>query len=195
MPEQDLASCFIDYDGDHNLSSSSGDCFAIEYPDNASSAAEISTSATTLHGYYYPEGSGVVNKWFTEEARTSANYSTLAYDFRQFDGGTSGGVGDRKKIYVDCEICGRRCRDRNDLIKHNYIHTGEKPFHCSWCDYESRQSSNLITHVRKKHAQHYDQFMESRRTRTRRLVSGGHSLHCPDLPAGAQPATDPLTLP
>ena len=50
-----------------------------------------------------------------------------------------------------CEVCARVFKKRHDLIKHRYIHTGEKPFACHLCDYRSTQSSNLNSHIRKSH--------------------------------------------
>jgi len=50
-----------------------------------------------------------------------------------------------------CEVCARVFKKRHDLIKHRYIHTGEKPYACHLCDYRSTQSSNLNSHIRKSH--------------------------------------------
>jgi len=50
-----------------------------------------------------------------------------------------------------CEVCARLFKKRHDLIKHRYIHTGEKPYACHLCDYRSTQSSNLNSHIRKSH--------------------------------------------
>ena len=50
-----------------------------------------------------------------------------------------------------CSICGYVARDKSNLRKHFYTHTGEKPFQCQWCNYKTTQSSNLHTHTRRHH--------------------------------------------
>ena len=48
-----------------------------------------------------------------------------------------------------CPICLKMV---SVLDRHIRIHSGEKPFACHLCDYRSNQSSNLNSHIRKKHA-------------------------------------------
>ena len=47
-----------------------------------------------------------------------------------------------------CPICFKMV---SKLDRHLRIHYDEKPYACHMCDYRSNQSSNLNTHIRKKH--------------------------------------------
>ena len=57
----------------------------------------------------------------------------------------------RQSFHHVCSVCGHKARDKTDLRKHYYIHTGEKPYHCPHCPYQARQSSSLYSHIKKKH--------------------------------------------
>ncbi|KAA0186564.1 hypothetical protein HAZT_HAZT004249 [Hyalella azteca] len=50
-----------------------------------------------------------------------------------------------------CFMCGYVARDKTNLRKHLYTHTGEKPYACRFCHYKTTQSSNLHTHMRRHH--------------------------------------------
>ncbi|XP_018024876.1 broad-complex core protein isoforms 1/2/3/4/5 isoform X14 [Hyalella azteca] len=46
-----------------------------------------------------------------------------------------------------CSVCGKVCVYESDLRKHMRVHTGEKPFACSFCSYRTGDSSNLSQHL------------------------------------------------
>lgn len=50
-----------------------------------------------------------------------------------------------------CDVCGRWFQNGVHLARHCLIHTGEKPFKCQHCAYESNQKSALNRHFRSVH--------------------------------------------
>ena len=45
-----------------------------------------------------------------------------------------------------CGFCGRICYSRSDMVKHQRIHTGEKPYKCEKCGKSYRTTSHLNRH-------------------------------------------------
>ena len=47
-----------------------------------------------------------------------------------------------------CPFCNHRMKDKNDMIRHIRIHTGDKPYKCTNvdCSYRSAQNSDLKKH-------------------------------------------------
>ena len=50
-----------------------------------------------------------------------------------------------------CVVCNKSFVTKGDYRRHYRIHTGEKPFACSYCPYRANQSPNLGRHVKRRH--------------------------------------------
>ena len=53
---------------------------------------------------------------------------------------------DTKRLFFECEICGRVTTDYANLNKHCRLHTGDKRFKCCVCGKAFTDSSNRNTH-------------------------------------------------
>lgn len=51
-----------------------------------------------------------------------------------------------------CPVCGKEFPSKAKFRTHYMIHTGEKPFACSFCDYKAIQASDVRKHIRYKHS-------------------------------------------
>ncbi|XP_068237700.1 protein tramtrack, alpha isoform-like isoform X21 [Palaemon carinicauda] len=50
-----------------------------------------------------------------------------------------------------CHICNKKFNFPSLLSRHLRVHTGERPFHCPYCNHSANQKSNLIIHIRSSH--------------------------------------------
>ena len=55
------------------------------------------------------------------------------------------------KYHCDWENCDKVLKSLRNLKQHKRIHTGEKPFQCSLCDYSCSQKASLNWHFKSKH--------------------------------------------
>ena len=62
--------------------------------------------------------------------------------------------------WLVCEQCGYRNRYKSQMRIHKYTHTGEKPFACSFCSFQTAQSNNLYKHIRRHHPERADTVMQ-----------------------------------
>ena len=51
---------------------------------------------------------------------------------------------------VECLICHKTFRIKQNLIEHSYIHTKSKPYFCYLCGDRFRHKSTLLNHTRNK---------------------------------------------
>ncbi|XP_064092916.1 protein tramtrack, beta isoform-like isoform X5 [Macrobrachium nipponense] len=52
------------------------------------------------------------------------------------------------KEKYQCLMCSYSTGKRKDMMKHNAVHTGERPYHCPFCPAKFSQNSSMIRHTR-----------------------------------------------
>ena len=62
-----------------------------------------------------------------------------------------GGYLSSSSASLNCEVCGKQFSRRFTLNRHMMIHTDEKPFQCSRCNYKTRYKQDLLKHIAMKH--------------------------------------------
>ena len=50
-----------------------------------------------------------------------------------------------------CPYCSKIMKTRKEMARHIMIHTGEKPFSCTFCNFRTNRKSTLKEHVKRRH--------------------------------------------
>ena len=50
-----------------------------------------------------------------------------------------------------CPFCSKIQRKRAEMIRHIRVHTGEKPFICVTCGFQTNQNGILQKHIKRSH--------------------------------------------
>ena len=65
-----------------------------------------------------------------------------------------------------CDECGRKLKQKKDLLEHKRAHSGEKPYACQYCPYRGTSSSLLYHHKKQRHKVEYvEEKMEKERAK------------------------------
>ena len=51
-----------------------------------------------------------------------------------------------------CPYCSKVMRNRVMVVRHIRVHTGEKPYTCSMCNYQTKQKSSITVHFNRVHS-------------------------------------------
>lgn len=98
---------------------------------------DTSMMPNTREGVYEPQippCSSVLNS-----CQLSSSYS---------DGGSQ--LTRRHRMY-QCPVCNKVLHHKNDFRKHYMVHTGEKPYACTICEYKTSRKADLRYHLVRKH--------------------------------------------
>lgn len=57
-----------------------------------------------------------------------------------------------------CFVCDYHAYSKHDMLRHIRIHTGEKPYNCTWCPYKSKYPGDLRKHEKKYHIIWHENF-------------------------------------
>ncbi|XP_037303615.1 zinc finger protein 79 isoform X2 [Manduca sexta] len=82
--------------------------------------------------------------------RTFAHKRSIAVHHQRVHLGVKLALGKdaRGKVFVVCEICGKKCISKASLVDHQRIHSGEKPFQCPECPKKFSVCQRLQIHLR-----------------------------------------------
>lgn len=88
------------------------------------------------------------------------------------------------RTYYHCDQCGKNLHSPYTYIKHNRIHTGERPHVCDLCGKQFRVSQGLVRHLRETHAgiKNYPCDICGRMFSTKRNVEEHRRIHTNERP-------------
>ncbi|XP_023236351.1 zinc finger protein 729-like isoform X2 [Centruroides sculpturatus] len=94
----------------------------------------------------------VVVDMLTPRRKTRSSESSIE---RQHETSGSSKMQEKEKTRLEptCNICGYKTRWTSEMIKHQRVHSGEKPFECNICNYKCRWKGDLTRHFEKFHKQ------------------------------------------
>ena len=110
-----------------------------------------SSNIAPLHGYMKPQSQQAIllhaASFSISERQDSIDPSGLV----PFDELQNVQVKDSKGTRYRCPVCLKESKDKTDFRKHYRVHTGEKPYECSYCPYRATQASSIKLHIGRSH--------------------------------------------
>ena len=114
-------------------------------PSSATSASHDHRGSPCVQEHLFLPGSSELG--WPEGSYQSPSGSTAEIASNALSGG----------LAFKCTLCGRGFDRKGNLSRHLLTHTGEKPFHCSFCSYRCSRMDALKSHMICKHAPQFEE--------------------------------------
>ena len=82
------------------------------------------------------------------EMHLKSNHSDLFSDSEMSSVSNSLAYHSMNFVLYQCEFCPYKTNQKNNLIRHNKTHTGDRPFKCQFCSYRAALRTSLVIHER-----------------------------------------------